>query len=949
MGEEIDRKKIGGMRGLALVEIYKEGCETCDELQSKLDGLSERYSGKIDFYQSHFVQGGLGNYFGLNINNVPTVLLLNNGELVDQFTGAKYAGGIGGERQAADTSFLERKIDSFLGNYQIVPTNQSHKEGGLESTLNLGENSMKTLRERYLKKDSNGRVIERPEEMFRRVADNIASAELIYGGSKEYEKEMADKFYDIMTKMEFLPNSPTLMNAGRDLQQLSACFVVPIGDTMEAIFQAATYGALIHKSGGGTGYSFGELRPKNSIVRSTSGVASGPVSFIDVFNVYTETVKQGGTRRGANMGILPVNHPDIRDFIHAKGELNPKNREIVDKLKTKLELEESDPIINNVKKTLIERTQLNNFNLSVGLTEKFMDAVRNNSYFELINPHTQEITERISATSILEEIIDQAWKTGEPGIIFLDRINEHNPTPHVGEIAATNPCGEQPLLPYESCNLGSINLAKMVKKAEKSYSGRLNNVKYDIDWEKLGRTVRTAVNFLDNIIDKNRFPLPDIEQMTKANRKIGLGVMGFADMVTLLGVPYGSEGSIEIAEKVMKFVRDEARKSSVELADKRGMFPNWEGSIYDSNSKYFKGEELKLRNATLTTIAPTGTIAQIADCEWGLEAPFSIASTKTVMDGKVLHYRFRSLERVIKEEGYDAEGIFEELEQGKREKFDKLPERIKELAATSMNLTPRQHIDIQVAFQKYTDNAVSKTINFPSTATKEDVKEAYLLAYRLGCKGLTVYRDRSRDEQVFEEISAAPEFNFGSKRPKELLGITRQEVVGDGKKVFLTVNYFEGQKTEKIIEELRRNGKPSEIFVNANYFDPATQALTTGLAMRCSKDLRKGIDSGEIVEDLRHLPPSNEIGYDAGFGPGMEYVNTSVPDAMGKALGGFKPPKKKSSKNSETSEQKQSEEKKQENPNGYGFCRECSRYGVIHQEGCDKCIFCGHSKKGCSS
>ncbi|MBI2107103.1 adenosylcobalamin-dependent ribonucleoside-diphosphate reductase [Candidatus Woesearchaeota archaeon] len=872
------------------------------------------------------------------MDHIPTIVFLKEGKLVEHFTGAKYLHGATGERGAADESYLKRKIDKFLDEYPITLQTIGDSSLNLETKLNLHENSLITLKERYLKKDDKGKVIEIPEEMFRRVASNIAKADSFYKSSKDQVKETEDSFYEMMTNMEFLPNSPTLMNAGRDLQQLSGCFVLPIGDSMEDIFGAAMKGALVHKSGGGTGYSFSKLRPKNSRVKSTSGIASGPVSFIYVFNVYTETVKQGGTRRGANMGILRVNHPDIRDFIHAKGELNEINREVITNLKKDLNLEDDDPYILTLKRKLLERTQLNNFNLSVGLTEEFMKAAKEDDYFELKDPHTGKVSERIKAKGLLEEIVDQSWKTGDPGIIFLDRINRGNPTPHTGEIESTNPCGEQPLLANESCNLGSINLSKFVKNKK-------------IDYPRLRQTVHKAVHFLDNVIDMNSYPLPEIEQLTKANRKVGLGVMGFADMAVMLRIPYGSEASFKLAEDIMKFVRDEARQASIKLAENRGLFPNWKGSIYDPESQYFKGEELKLRNATLTTIAPTGTLSMIANCEPGVEPIFSIAYTKTVMDGKILHYRARGLEQVLKEDGYDSDGIFLELEQGRWDKLNQLPEEIKKLAVTSMQLTPEQHLKMQAAFQKFTDNAVSKTINFPTIATKEDIKKAYLLAYELECKGLTVYRDKSKDIQVLEE-KVAEKFDFKSKLPKEVLSITREEIVGDKKRVFVTIGYWENERNKKEIARLKKEGRPTQFFIDANFFDPKTQALITALAIRGSKDLREGIPPEEIIEDLKNLPPSDEIGYDKGFGPSKEYINRSIPDAIQKALSGWEPPKykideKETEKKQHLIETKNTDDKNSLG-NGFGFCNNCSKFGVDHREGCDKCIYCGKSKKGCS-
>ncbi len=967
--DELTRDQLSGMKGLAVVEVYRPDCEPCKGLEPILSQLAGEYGDRLQFYKSHFVNGELGQEFELNSNNVPTMVFLQDGKMVEHFPGAKYVKMGSSEREAANPGFLRRRLDKLLDHY-LVSEDVSPTLGypqTMETELGLSENSLVTLRERYLKKDDLGEVIETPEDMFRRVAENIAQADVEYGASSEKVTETADQFYDLMSSLKFLPNSPTLMNAGKDLQQLSACFVLPVEDDMESIFGAAGQGALIHKSGGGTGYSFSRLRPKDSRVLSTSGVASGPVSFIYPYNVYTETVKQGGTRRGANMGILNIDHSDTRGFIHAKGDLNEINVEIVEQVKEENMLDDNDPVIVSLTKKLLERTQLNNFNLSVGIVEGFMDAVKSDGYFELVDPYTGNVTEKVKANDLLEEIVDQSWKTGDPGIVFLDRINEHNPTPHLGRIESTNPCGEQPLLPYESCNLGSINLSNFVE-------GR------DVNWDDLKYTVHTAVHFLDNVIDMNNYPLgktekekqelrqslekhvedgsvidsiieeyslSPIEEMTKKNRKVGLGVMGFADLIAQLRIPYGSEESTQFARKLMKFVRDEARAASSDLAEQRGVFPSWEGSIYDPDSEYFQGEELRLRNASLTTIAPTGSLSQIANVEWGIEPAFSLAYTKTVMDGKVLHYRARGLEHVLKEEGYDSEAIFAELEEGKRDRFEKLPDRIKELARTAMQLTPEQHLGIQAAFQENIDNAVSKTVNFPANATREDIKKAYLLAHDLGCKGLTIYRNESKDVQVLAE-KKAQDYDFDSEIPKERLAITREEMVGDGKRIFVTTGYWENDFSDRVIQRLKKDGRPTEFFVSSNFFDPKTSGLITALAIRGSKDLRLGIDPEGIAGDLRDLPASDEIGHDRGFGPGNEYVNRSIPDAIWKSLVGWEPPQKKTEQVQESKPQEKQSVVEEENPNGFTFCSECSKLGVMHIEGCDKCVYCGNSEKGCS-
>jgi len=562
--------------------------------------------------------------------------------------------------------------------------------------LFLSPGAVTVLERRYLKKDRSGVLIETPEDMFRRVAKNIAEAENLYG--KEASK-YEEAFLRIISSLEFLPNSPTLMNAGRRLQQLAACFVLPVEDSLDSIFESVKETAIIHQSGGGTGFSFSRLRPSNDIVGSTGGVASGPVSFMRVFNAATEAIKQGGTRRGANMGVLRVDHPDIISFITAK----------------------EDP------------GELNNFNISVAVTDRFMDAVEKGGDYELVNPRTGKATGTLGAKEVFDRIVESAWKSGEPGILFIDRINRDNPTPHLGDFEATNPCGEQPLLGYEPCNLGSINLSRFVK----------GGAKREIDLLRLEQTVRLGVRFLDNVIDMSRYPVEDIDRLAKGNRKIGLGVMGFADLLVRLRVRYGSAGSFKIAEDLMGFISRTAWDESRRLASVRGPFPNIKGSVFD------RPGVAPVRNATTTTVAPTGTLSIIAGCSSGIEPFYSLSYTRQVLNGVNIPELNPLVREVALEEGCFSEELIEFIKNGgdMKERTD-VPEKVRELFVTAFDIGPEEHIRMQAAFQRHSDNAVSKTINMAPGATREDVAKAYRLAYRLGCKGVTVYRSGTRAEQV---------------------------------------------------------------------------------------------------------------------------------------------------------------------------------------------------------
>ncbi|MFV9568561.1 vitamin B12-dependent ribonucleotide reductase [Thermoanaerobacter mathranii] len=694
--------------------------------------------------------------------------------------------------------------------------------------MKISENAKKVLERRYLAKDENGKPIETVEEMFERVARTIAEVDLIYDKNADVEA-VKKRFYDMMVDLDFLPNSPTLMNAGRPLGQLSACFVLPVGDSMEEIFDAVKYAAIIHKSGGGTGFSFSRLRPKGATVRTTGGVASGPVSFMKVFNAATEAVKQGGTRRGANMGILRVDHPDILEFIQCKKDNN----------------------------------EITNFNISVAITEEFMKAVEEDGEYDLIDPHTGKVTNRLRAREVFDLIVEMAWRNGEPGIVFLDRINEKNPTPEVGEIESTNPCGEQPLLPYESCNLGSINLENMLKKVE----GR-----YEIDYDKLRETVYDAVHFLDNVIDANKYPLPQIEEMTKGTRKIGLGVMGFANMLLRLGIPYDSDEAVELGEKLMEFIDKTSKEASIKLAEKRGTFGFYDKSIY-------KKTGVKIRNATTTTIAPTGTISIIAGTSSGIEPVFAIAMTRNVMDNTQLVEVNPVFKEVAIERGFYSDELMREIAQkGSLKDIKGIPEDVKRVFVIAHDIDPEWHIKMQAAFQKHVDNAVSKTVNFRNEATVEDVRKTYLLAYKLGCKGVTIYRDGSRESQVLnlgikeKKEEAKPREEQTKKellrprpRPPVTRGITEKVRIGCGN-LYITVNYDDQGICEVFTNLGRAGGCPSQ--------SEATSRLI-------SIALRSGIDAKTIVEQLKGIRCHSTLRQMA---TNKEIKVLSCPDAIGKVI-----------------------------------------------------------------
>ncbi len=841
---------------------------------------------------------------------------------------------------------------------------QNEGDTGGRLAENFSENAVTVLKKRYLAKDSKGEIIETVTGLFERVAKNISEADLNYGKTGKDAEKTAGEFLNEMEYLRFLPNSPTLMNAGRPLQQLSACFVLPIEDSMESIFETIKNTALIHQSGGGTGFSFSSLRPKNDVVHSTKGVSSGPVSFMQVFNSATEAIKQGGTRRGANMGILRIDHPDIMDFIISKKDTS----------------------------------KLNNFNISVAITEDFMEHALKNEDYPLINPRNNETVKYINAKEVFELIVEMAWSSGEPGIIFIDRINKLNPIPKAGKIEATNPCGEQPLVAYESCNLGSINIGKFIKKnkiekdsfnlkealkkLENNPDGAISGYLDSIDFEGLKKTVRNAVHFLDNVIDKNNYPIEKIKQMTLSNRKIGLGIMGYADTLIKLGIPYDSGLALKIAESIMSFIDKESKAKSEELGIERGSFPNFKGSLWEE--KGFKA----MRNGTTTTIAPTGTISIIGGASSGIEPLFALAYERHVLDKQTLIEIDKNLKGVLESMGvYSAKLIDFIVKNGSlgknygkdvaellaKEEY----EYLSKIFITSHDIAPKWHVMTQATFQKFTDNAVSKTVNFPNSAKKEDIKEVYTLAYNLNLKGITVYRDGSREQvltsgssvggggaenkyacpvcgsYISEPIDMKPVSGDNiseniknnnpdkkidrqiepRKRPDMIRGVTIKTTTGCGP-LYVTINYDE-------------NGKPFEIFNSIGKSGGCAQSQTESTGRMVSLALRSGIGAEEIIGQLKGIRCNIPYGFGAG-------IIHSCADAIGKALEKSLMEKTRG-KTPETGMEKGADH----GPNGdgsrhnrgravqgRGACPSCGGSNLKHAEGCTVCLDCGYSDCG---
>jgi len=795
----------------------------------------------------------------------------------------------------------------------------------LSESIKLSDNATTVLKKRYLKRDSEGNPVETPEDMFRRVAQAIANADTQDNKTETEVNKLAEDFYGMMANLYFMPNSPTLMNAGRELGQLSACFVLPVEDSIEAIFESIKNTALIHKSGGGTGFSFSRLRPKNDVVKSTMGVSSGPVSFIEVFNSATEAIKQGGTRRGANMAVLRIDHPDILEFIDCKS--------------------------NNSK--------LTNFNISVGITDKFMEAVINDTDYELVHPNTKQVIQSLKAREVFDTIIDHAWKNGEPGIVFVDEVNRNNPTPLLGEIESTNPCGEVPLLPYEACNLGSINLAQMIKYVDN---------KPEVDWEKLEAVTKLSTHFLDNVIAVNNYPLPQISDMVQGNRKIGLGLMGWADLLMTLELSYSSEEGTILAGQVMEFIDYHSKVESIELAKIRGKFASFDGSIYDGKNYLYNKyknksagmisdkmwkkmdeqiNEYGIRNATTTCIAPTGTISMIASASGGIEPLFAIVFTRHIMDGTNLLEVNPLFEKISKERGFYSEEIMRKIsEHGTVHGVEGVPEDIERVFQTAHDVSPEWHVKMQAAFQLHTDNAVSKTVNFTEDASREEIAKTYELAYKSGLKGITVYRNNSRfgaqpmqinsaekknEEESSEQAGTDSKVRKPRQRPNVTFGITDKIQTGCGP-LYITINTDE----EGLCEVFARMGKSGGC--------ATSQAEATGRMI--SLALRAGVDINSIIDQLRGIRcPAPSLGKGG--------VILSCSDAVAKVL----------ERNIKTISgllgvDGINDQLKSEIPDGaqikldlgcksdIGLCPECPDCGAMLEfsEGCVMCPGCGFSR-----
>jgi ribonucleoside-diphosphate reductase alpha chain len=840
--------------------------------------------------------------------------------------------------------------------------------------LQMSANALTVLSKRYLLKDDTGKTAEKPEDLFWRVASTIAAPDTKYGASEGAVEAVAEEFYRVMAEGKWMPNSPTLMNAGRPLGQLSACFVLPVEDALSnkeenGIYDTLKAMALVHQSGGGTGFSFSRLRPKNDVVRSTMGVASGPVSFMSLYDASTEVVKQGGTRRGANMGILRVDHPDIMDFITCKSDTS----------------------------------KITNFNISVGVTNKFMDAVKAGTSYDLIHPRSKKAVGQLNARDVFDKIIDGAWATGEPGVFFIDEANHFNPVPHLGEYEATNPCGEQPLLAYDVCNLGSINIGAFVVGGE-------------LDWDALRQTIHLCTHFLDNVIDANRYPLEKITDLANRIRRIGLGIMGFADTLVRLGIPYNSAEGVEFGRKLMRFVDEESKVESERLAEQRGPFKEWEKSIWGPDktaSRDARGERIrpmrKLRNCNLTTVAPTGTISILAECSSGIEPLFAVAFLRN-QAGVLMPDVNNDFVARAKAEGWYSDTLMKKIAEAGNIHFDEVPEEVQRVFVTAHDVTPEWHIKMQAAYQEFTDSAISKTCNFPEAANKEDVRHIYEMAYALKCKGVTVYRDNSRPMQVLSTGSTAKEVEkkgatFGEQRSTvdsrqltagrpatELerdLAESKSRVVElehELERVKRDLHSAEAENAQRRLKRSRPDllrgttrrvetpmgtayititeddlGQPFEIFMSLGKAGGPLMADVEAIGRLISLSLRSGVPMGEIHRQLRGISSDKAIG----LGPNKVM---SVPDAIAIAIEKWMHEKQgvqqdlltgptkgeatvrpistaPSLHNMNAHQAQEDMSPGRGEPSMLGACPDCGSQ-LSYEEGCVKCHVCGYSECG---
>ncbi len=734
--------------------------------------------------------------------------------------------------------------------------------------LDLNANALTVLERRYLVKDDHGKAAESPEDLFWRVARNVAAPDRAYGASDRAVESLAETFFELMATRVWMPNSPTLMNAGRPLGQLSACFVLPVEDALSngrsGIYDTLRAMALVHQSGGGTGFSFSRLRPKNDVVRSTMGVASGPVSFMKLYDASTDVVKQGGTRRGANMGILRVDHPDVLEFISCKDDL----------------------------------TQVTNFNISVAVTDAFMAALAAGTTYDLIHPKTGKVVGQLDARDVFRKIIHGAWKTGEPGVFFIDRANQYNPVPRLGSYEATNPCGEQPLLPYDVCNLGSINVGLFVKNG-------------DVDWERLRTAVHLCTHFLDNVIDANKYPLAEIDDLAKRIRRIGLGIMGWADLLVELGIPYNSDEGVALGRRLMEFVDEESKVASEKLAQQRGSFAEWERSIWgpdESAARDAKGERIRparrLRNCNLTTVAPTGTISIIAGCSSGIEPLFAVAFMRN-QAGVLMPDVNEAFVAIAKREGWYSEALVTQIAEAGHIHFDAVPAKWQRVFVTAHDVTPEWHIRMQAAFQDFTDSAISKTCNFPNAATEDDVEQIYRMAFRLGCKGVTVYRDGARENQVLSTGTTAKKVSAAPKDAQVALAEALGRIAELETELERTRTQLHDVEAENLQRRAKRSrpdllkgstrrvesplgtmyvtiteddkGQPFEVFMSLGKAGGALMADVEAIGRLISLALRSGIPLKEIYRQLRGISSDRAVG----LGPAKVL---SVPDAIGIAI-----------------------------------------------------------------